>query len=667
MKILYLHKNNLYESNNTSFHYKSNIEIFGTYHIFPNNILDNTINIYNDPNNEIDNFFKVLRSETLRNSFIQYIVTNDIKTLTDPYLINSIKTYKALLDDYTNYCKIKKYTPKNFIKFKFSRDILNISDPDIYIQNLDNILNRLKEYQIHSSNTDKLYDKTKSYQAIYSINISKLSQCYDIQNVIEIIETIQCNNILELCFDKENDQTLNYFLKRYTFSNLINNVCKNDDSKNNIKLTKNSKTLKSCINWYGGKYYLSNSIISIFPTHNQYVEVFGGAGHILVKKKLVKENIYNDKNEGLTNFFNILKSPSKANILKNMLELTPYHECEWTNCKNWSLEVDKIERARMFYTFTMMSRSGNGGWSYTLNTDYIRNGISASVSKWIGNIETNLISTSKKLRKIKIYNKDFRRIIPKYDLSNTLIYLDPPYIPDSRTYKNGYTHEMSYKDHIDLLKLLLSNITSANIVLSGFDDAKHTYALLEYNGWKRYLIDEVVKSSVNINRMNHLAKEYVWINYNLPSEIEMQFIIREYFIPFDKINLSDTNIIIKEEHLKYITNFKNKISENKCNQLNDIIKTLKTDDKSYKNFLNKYLSGGIFYNSINNNYFIVFDASIYEQYSPFFGISYDNTFLSFQDISDNVKCYLSLNDFTKYVYNTFTTIRLNSYLEKEAH
>ena len=43
--------------------------------------------------------------------------------------------------------------------------------------------------------------------------------------------------------------------------------------------------LKSPINWFGGKFYMANKIIDIFPEHKVFVEVFGGSGQLTFAKE----------------------------------------------------------------------------------------------------------------------------------------------------------------------------------------------------------------------------------------------------------------------------------------------------------------------------------------------------------------------------------------------
>ena len=73
--------------------------------------------------------------------------------------------------------------------------------------------------------------------------------------------------------------------------------------------------MDSFISWIGGKKLLREHIVSMFPTnYEKYVEVFGGAGWILLHKEESKEEIYNDMNINLINLFKIVKYNSDAFI-----------------------------------------------------------------------------------------------------------------------------------------------------------------------------------------------------------------------------------------------------------------------------------------------------------------------------------------------------------------
>ena len=71
-------------------------------------------------------------------------------------------------------------------------------------------------------------------------------------------------------------------------------------------------------------------IISHLPKHDVYVEPFGGAASVLIRKPPSKVEIYNDLNEELVNFFKILRNQHTAQRLVNMLEHTPFSRVEFT-------------------------------------------------------------------------------------------------------------------------------------------------------------------------------------------------------------------------------------------------------------------------------------------------------------------------------------------------
>jgi Site-specific DNA methylase len=271
--------------------------------------------------------------------------------------------------------------------------------------------------------------------------------------------------------------------------------------------------VKSPINWFGGKYYMAKKIIDLFPQHKTYVEVFGGAGHILFKKPYSEIEVFNDINSDLVTFFRVLRDKNKAQELQRLLELTPHSREEFIECYNsWESEKNEVERVRKWFVTLMQCFSksfGNSGWSYSKTVS--SRGMSQTTSQWLGKIENDLPAAVERLRTVQIENQDFREIIPRYDSPETLFYLDPPYIHETRKMTYTYAFEMKNSDHEELVDLLLK--IKGKAILSGYDHP--IYNKLLDNGWRKILLGEYDKKSMKHDAQTQKGKEYVWINYEV--------------------------------------------------------------------------------------------------------------------------------------------------------
>ena len=270
---------------------------------------------------------------------------------------------------------------------------------------------------------------------------------------------------------------------------------------------------KSPINWYGGKYYMAKDIIELFPKHHMYVEGFGGACHVLFRKERSNMEVYNDLHSGLYLFFKFIRDNNEEFIRK--LTLTPYSREEFENSKDWMFEEDDIEKARKFYVRTMQSVASNGGWCYAKSKS--RRGMCQSVSRWLGNIEENLSGAIERLKEVQIENLDILDLIKKYDKEDTLFYLDPPYVPETRKQKKSYDCEMTREQHIELINTLIN--VKGKVILSGYDN--DIYNKLLDNGWKKVILGEFSKRGQKTNNGELTkGKEFVWINYDLEEILE---------------------------------------------------------------------------------------------------------------------------------------------------
>lgn len=216
------------------------------------------------------------------------------------------------------------------------------------------------------------------------------------------------------------------------------------------------------IPYIGGKSMLSKWIISHFPEHKCYVEVFGGAGWVLSNKEHSKSEVYNDINSSLVNLFEILKSKEKSKELSRRAKwmMTSreqfYHSRDvWQNNK-WS---DEIDHALCFAHYMCCGRLGKmRGMSFKIN----KTGNGTATASWIAFCK-RIITARNRLKTVVIEKLDYTSLIEKYDSPSTLFYLDPPYL------KSDYYYCVNWKmdDHIKLAKVL--SAIKGKFVLSYYD------------------------------------------------------------------------------------------------------------------------------------------------------------------------------------------------------
>ncbi len=214
--------------------------------------------------------------------------------------------------------------------------------------------------------------------------------------------------------------------------------------------------------------------------HRRYVEPFGGGASILIGKKPVDVETYNDLDSALYDFFMVLSDPVLFEQFKRRVEVLPYSRQLYNECREtWKETSDRIERVVKWFVIARQSFGGNfsTGWGYSAGES--RYGMSADVSNWVSCIKM-LPEIHARLQRVQIENNDWRKILDAHDSDETLFYLDPPYITSTRK-AGDYKHELSDQDHNDLITALLNLKGSA--VLSGYPS--EIYKPLENASWER--------------------------------------------------------------------------------------------------------------------------------------------------------------------------------------
>ena len=148
-----------------------------------------------------------------------------------------------------------------------------------------------------------------------------------------------------------------------------------------------------------------------------------------------------------------------------------------------------------------MSRGGLGksfAWQ-----ERLRGGQPGSINEWKTSIP-NLYKVSKRLQKVLISCDN--ALTPYLFQGNALLYLDPPYLPDTRTSKKTYENEMTKEQHEELLTLCVNS--SCKILLSGYDNDLYNQHLV---GWNKVTKD--VPNHSGQNSVKNKRKEVLWRNY----------------------------------------------------------------------------------------------------------------------------------------------------------
>ena len=266
------------------------------------------------------------------------------------------------------------------------------------------------------------------------------------------------------------------------------------------------KKINSPFGYFGSKNKIALQLCTELPPHNCWVEVFCGSAALTLRKKPAPIEIINDIDSEIVNLFEQLRNNHAE--LCYQIELTPYAEQELIDARLEDETLSKLERSRRFLVQSMMAINGvfgdeRGGFSYS--DSYSRNGHEARVNRW-NNLPDRLREVVKRLKNVRIENKDARKIIKRYlNRPATLLYLDPPYFAD-RT--NGYRKDAKdEKFHSELLDLV--NQAKCMVFISGYDNDLYKDKLAADKGWESKTIETSTKDSKG---KSHSRTEVVWMN-----------------------------------------------------------------------------------------------------------------------------------------------------------
>jgi DNA adenine methylase len=246
--------------------------------------------------------------------------------------------------------------------------------------------------------------------------------------------------------------------------------------------------------WIGGKTKLADWLISQFPPHKIYVEVFGGSLSVLYAKTKPKSRLHgtevvNDINSDIINLHRIIqKRPeSLSNCLNDLLVSREL----FYEIKAGRTPRNDIEQAAFTYYLFSQSFASGGNHFRKCMKDRHPKSIYKSFKKY-----------SERLKGVVIENMPFEKLIAEYDTPDTFFYCDPPYYG----YERYYTHSACHNSLAETLRGIKGKF------LLSYNDCEEIREL--YKGFNTNLTKKISYTlSTVANKKNKTVNEIFITNY----------------------------------------------------------------------------------------------------------------------------------------------------------
>jgi DNA adenine methylase len=260
---------------------------------------------------------------------------------------------------------------------------------------------------------------------------------------------------------------------------------------------------RPAVRWHGGKWLLAPWIISHFPPHRCYVEPFGGAASVLLRKERSYAEVYNDLDTEVVDLFRVLRSPFAADLI-DALKLTPFARGEFADA--YQLSEVPVDSARRLIIRSLMgfgSNGHNGARPTGFRSNSNRSGTTPA-HDWVSYADA-LPAIIERIRGVVIENRPAAQVMTQHDGVETLHYVDPPYVHATRSLlkssaRKNYRHEMSDDDHGSLIGVLKG--LTGMVVLSGYPHPIYDEALDDWERVERVALPDSARKRT----------EVLWIN-----------------------------------------------------------------------------------------------------------------------------------------------------------
>ena len=268
---------------------------------------------------------------------------------------------------------------------------------------------------------------------------------------------------------------------------------------------------------YGGKHYLTKTLLSLLPPHEVYCEPFAGGAALFWAKEPSPLEILNDIDFRIVAFYRCLRDEKLWAKLQEMCELTPYSRAEFYFVREKlkglignpsalvNLSDDElVYLAWLFFVLNRQSFSAaivNPAWSFPRHNKGVT---MRAYRRIIGEFEKFHL----RLRNVIIECDDAINVIRRYDTPETFFFIDPPYLPEVVSAPKNYPFVMTIEQHRALLETVRQIKGKAMIT--------HPRCQLYDKMLADWIVVEVSyrnTSAIGKGNENAKVRDAVWLNY----------------------------------------------------------------------------------------------------------------------------------------------------------
>lgn len=261
--------------------------------------------------------------------------------------------------------------------------------------------------------------------------------------------------------------------------------------------------VRTVLKYPGSKWNIASQIVNLIPKHHSYVEPFFGSGAVLFNKSPSNIETINDLDSDVTNLFKCIQKNSQH--LARLVMTTPFSREEYDNqyeIPDTAVCIDSYERAA---GFLIKCWQGHGfrtnGFKVGWKNDVVGREKAYALWNWY-RLPEWIIDITERLRMVQIENRPAIEVIERFNYDNVFMYIDPPYLLNTRTGKQ-YMYEMTENDHIELLECILHS--KAKIIISGYESDMYNDYL---KTWKKRTFNSCAEQGSP-------RQEVIWMNYNI--------------------------------------------------------------------------------------------------------------------------------------------------------